>query len=167
VAAANRGMLGSGDTTARLDGEGVRRATVGARGGGGHDGLERRPRKTGLTAAALPGAGGRHDRWLGCPARRGMELRPIYRRRASLLATSGQMERLGEPRGQTTAVGPRVTTRRYGDAKCEASSACARSWGRSGLGGRVLERRARGPRQRRGAGAGATWRDATCRTGDV
>jgi hypothetical protein len=61
--------LGSGDTTARLDGEGGRQATVGARGGGGHDGLERRLRETRLAAAALPGAGGRHDRWLGCLAR--------------------------------------------------------------------------------------------------
>jgi hypothetical protein len=117
--------------------------------------LGTRPMEFKLAVAALPGTSGRHGRWLGGPARRGKEQRPLYRRRASFLVTGGRTGAPQGARGRTTPVGPRVTVRRYSDAKREASSACARFWGRSGLGGRVLGRRARG---NRGNSAGAARR---------
>jgi hypothetical protein len=58
-------------------------------------------------------------------------------------------------RDQTTPVGLLLAARWYGDAERKAPSACARAWGRSGLGERFLGRRARAGIEVTGCGHGA------------
>jgi hypothetical protein len=161
AAAANRGMLGSGELPAGARKLAVRSAPVEARGG---PRTVARPRK--FVETRLGGCGhGARQRSKGSGRRsytRG-EGRPsfIVNVRAPSRPADGRQWHLGGTRSRTTPVGPRVAARWYGDAEREASSACARAWGRSGLGGRVLGRRAR-------VGTEATARrGATCRTGDV
>jgi hypothetical protein len=59
--------------------------------------------------------------------------------RASKRPAGGQ-GRLGDGDDQRTTV---QSVKPYGGAELQTFSACARAWGRSGLGGRVLGRRAR------------------------
>jgi hypothetical protein len=62
----------------------------------------------------------------------------LYRRSANLLTTGGQ-----------TAV---QLARPYGGAVFQTSSACARAWGRGGLGERALGQRARAATETKGRG---------------
>jgi hypothetical protein len=145
----------SGEAAARWEEGASQRAFVGARGGGGHDGSERRPRKTGLAAAALPGAGGRHDRWLGGPARRGREQRPLYRRRASFLVTGGRTgggASGGSRPGDTSRTAGRCAAVRRREARGVLGMRAVMGKEQPGR-ARPRAARARAPRQRRGRGA--------------
>jgi hypothetical protein len=99
--------------------------------------LGTRPMEFKLAVAALPGTSGRHGRWLGGPARRGKEQRPLYRRRASFLVTGG---RTGAPRGLAAGRHP-----------SDRGSLC----------GGTATRSARRPRHARGPGEEAAWEGAS------
>jgi hypothetical protein len=73
---------------------------------------------------------------------------------------AGGRGRLGDGDGQRTAV---QSVKPYGGAELQTFSACARAWGRSGLGRRVLGRRARGGTEATGRHAGQRWCKATRR----